>query len=520
MGRVNKEGDKIFACISSIPQRSHLLVKTIGSIVNQVDEVYLYLNDYSIKSAKKLRDISPDKICFVIGDNKLGDAHKFHWADKLKGFIFTLDDDLIYPPDYVEKVVAGIEKYNRLAVITFHGRLLKFPITDYATSHVWFVTFKDELHTDLFAHTGGTGCMGWHSSTIKPTMNDFPSPNMADTHFAILAQKKKIPICILAHKSNWITEMYSGDSIAIMRTEKGYSEHKSRVSEVGEWKLYGVRLREETPENPPISPVKNNGSNKYSAIVLNWNESHISIQTVENLLKENIDVIVVDNGSMDGSGDKFKEKFGNKIKLVLLNKNYGSSIARNIGIDLIPSGNKFTFLIDGDILYVPNTISEYERVINKFDNCACVGYFDWELRKDGNLSHGTQHKELADKAMDKIKKIGTWYPIAWTQYGLFRTEVLKKYRFVSTPPFDMCGYGFEDDWLYKEFSKDGWTSLSVDAPYYYHDAHYSLREMQKMNASAMFEERREAFNSKWGEKVNSKELYNSVKDKAYIEHEE
>jgi len=516
-GRTGK--DRVYACISSIPERGHLLTKTIESIINQVDGVYLYLNDYDLKSAKRLRDISPDKICFVIGDNKLGDAHKFHWADKLKGFMLTLDDDLIYPPDYVEKVVAGIEKYNRLAVVTFHGRLFKFPIADYATSHVWFVTFKDELHTDLFAHAGGTGCMGWHSDTISPTMNDFPSPNMADTHFAILAQKKKVPICVLAHKSNWITEMYSESSIAITRAASGFLEHKKRVSEIGEWKLYGVSFKEK-PERAVSSPVKNHGANKCSAIVLNWNESHVSLGTIERLLSENIDVIVVDNGSIDGSGDKFKERFGSKIKLVLLNKNYGSSIARNIGIDLIPAGNKFTFLIDGDILYVPNTISEYERVINKFDNCACLGYFDWELRKDGNLSHGTQHKELADKVMGKIKKIGTWYPIAWTQYGLFRTEVLKKYRFISIPPFDMCGYGFEDDWLYREFSKDGWISLSVDAPYYYHDAHFSLRQMQIMNMSAMFEERREAFNAKWGEKVNSKELYNSVKDKAYIENEE
>jgi hypothetical protein len=75
--------------------------------------------------------------------------------------------------------------------------------------------------------------------------------------------------------------------------------------------------------------------------------------------------------------------------------------------------------------------------------------------------------------------------MAWTQYGLFRTEVLKKYKFISTPPFNTHGYGFEDDWMFRDFTKDGWISLSANTPYYFHDAHFSIREMDRLKLCKM-----------------------------------
>lgn len=513
--------DKIFACIASIPQRQNLLIKSIHSIVNQVDEVYVYLNDYSEESAEKIRGLSKNKISYVIGDNSLGDAYKFYWSDKLRGFILTLDDDLIYPSDYVEKIIAGIEKYNRLSVVTFHGKIFKFPIADYENSYIKFTSFKQDLNEDLFVHGGGTGCMGWHSDTIELTMKDFPSPNMADTHFAILAQKKKIPICLLSHKSNWIVEMPSSISISNTRARHGYLEHKKRVIELGVWKLYGVKFMEARSDGNLFDAKKGNilacrnekNNKRYSAIVLNWNESHVSLNTVENLLKENIDVIVVDNGSTDGSGDKLREKFGDRIKLVLLNRNCGSSIARNIGIDLVE--NEFTFLIDGDILYVEGTISKYRKILNDFPKCACVGYFDWDRRQSEGWAHGTKDRGKSDKKIGSVKKIGTWYPMAWTQYGLFRTEVLKKYRFISIPPFNTYGYGFEDDWLYRNFNKDGWVSYSVNTPYYFHDAHFSIREMERLNLDKMIAQRKEVFCNKWGHGTTSGEIIGKLEKKYF-----
>ena len=43
-----------------------------------------------------------------IGD--IGDRGKFYWCEKIKGIHLTVDDDILYPADYVEKIVEGMNR--------------------------------------------------------------------------------------------------------------------------------------------------------------------------------------------------------------------------------------------------------------------------------------------------------------------------------------------------------------------------------------------------------------------------
>lgn len=243
--------EEIYVCIASIPERRETLEKAINSLIHQVDKIYLFLNSYDEVIAKQIREISPKKIEYIIGDNKHGDAGKFYWADKLNGYILTCDDDLIFPDGYVEKIIEGIEKYGRKAIVSFHGRTLKFPMNSYYRDYDNFFGFNLNLEQDTFVHIAGTGCMGWHSTTIKPTMNDFPSPNMADIHVSILAQKNKIPMVILPHSGGWIKDAHYTTSI-YSRMVKDDKEQTDRVNKI-DWKLYNVMWAKESPEGE-ISP--------------------------------------------------------------------------------------------------------------------------------------------------------------------------------------------------------------------------------------------------------------------------
>jgi len=241
---------------------------------------------------------------------------------------------------------------------------------------------------------------------------------------------------------------------------------------------------------------------KHNAIVLNWNESHISVDSTRMLLEEGHDVIVVDNGSDDDS-EKYFSKFGSSIKYIRLNHNYGSSLGRNAGIQFIE--HPYTFLIDGDILYVKGTIEAYANILDEFSDAGCVGYLDIDKRTSNGWKHGTQDIGSSDKSMGEIKQIGEWYPMAWTQFGLFRSEVLRKYKFVDIPPFNQYGHGLEDDWLYRRMKVDGWRSLHVDKPFYYHDAHFGLRQLGEKGLSSMIEERKAVFFNHWGLNTTSGE---------------
>lgn len=249
-----------------------------------------------------------------------------------------------------------------------------------------------------------------------------------------------------------------------------------------------------------------------SAIVLNWNELHVVKATIERLLnEENVEVIVVDNGSIDGSAEYLlhtsKRPEFNRLQFALLNKNHGSSIARNVGIDM--SKGEHIFLIDGDILYVPGTIPIYKQVLGHDSTYGCVGYNDHH-RVQMTGTNGTYEIAEADAVMRTEFTVSEWFPMAWTQYGLFRGDLLRKLRFYAEGCFGEFGHGYEDDWLFHEMQEAGFRSIAINAPLYFHDAHYSLRMLKQMNLPDRGDERAKVFYERWGEGNGWRERMGSI----------
>jgi len=232
-----------------------------------------------------------------------------------------------------------------------------------------------------------------------------------------------------------------------------------------------------------------------SAIVLNWNELEVSKDTVRLLLGEKHEVILVDNGSTDGSKKLFANINDDNFVFVDLPKNMGASVGRNKGIAKATQEN--IFLIDGDILYVKGTIAEYEKVLEAYPDAGCVGQNSHKLLNE--LGHnGVYEPSEADYKMSKEYVVEDGFPMAWTQYGLFRGKMLKKLKFPTVGVFGEAGYGFEDDWLYHQMKEDGWSSLAVDKPVYYHFAHSGWRELDKAGLSDNMNKRKKLFEKRWG----------------------
>ena len=74
-----------------------------------------------------------------------------------------------------------------------------------------------------------------------------------------------------------------------------------------------------------------------SLIIVNWNTKQLLLECIESLIHEthrcSIEIIVVDNGSTDGSAQAVQESFPD-VKLILNDKNLGFAKANNIGIKL------------------------------------------------------------------------------------------------------------------------------------------------------------------------------------------
>lgn len=230
-------------------------------------------------------------------------------------------------------------------------------------------------------------------------------------------------------------------------------------------------------------------TSKTTAILLNWNTLNVAKDSIRRLKRE-CPLIVADNGSTDGS----KLYFADHLKpeeYIQMGYNSGNCVARNEAIRKVKT--KYFFLIDGDILYVPNSIKVLEEILDKYEECGIVGVND-PLRVRRTGMNGTLNTQEADIKAGR-SPIFKGFPMAWTQYGLFRNI---GQLFPEESPFDTAGMGYEDSFYYHEMKEKGLESYFITQPLYYHDAHAGHRELNKENTPTREDERREFFHKKFG----------------------
>jgi len=189
----------IMAALASVPRRERSLQLVVEALLPQVDILGVYLNEW------------PEVPAFLVHPKILvarsqefwdkGDAGKMHWAGQAGGYYLSCDDDILYPADYVARTVEGIERYERRAVVTWHGFRYRLPYAGHQQRDLY--QYMHALPADLRCHGAGTGVAGWHAS-LGITPDDFPHPNMADSWLAVWANQRQVPVMGLAHPAGWI----------------------------------------------------------------------------------------------------------------------------------------------------------------------------------------------------------------------------------------------------------------------------------------------------------------------------
>ncbi|KIN70400.1 FkbM family methyltransferase [Sulfitobacter donghicola DSW-25 = KCTC 12864 = JCM 14565] len=182
--------------IAAIPGRIKSLRATIESLLPQADEIYVSLNGFEEIPAYEFSG----KVKLVLSEN-VGDLAKFGFlTDDFDGYYFTCDDDIIYPPYYVQSIVYYLQKYGGRIVAGWHGSEILTPFEDYYTASSRRVrTFGSYQATEHIMHVLGTGCIGFDTTYVRPEMSLFQTPNMADIYFALFGQHNQIPFLLVPH---------------------------------------------------------------------------------------------------------------------------------------------------------------------------------------------------------------------------------------------------------------------------------------------------------------------------------
>jgi len=97
---------------------------------------------------------------------------------------------------------------------------------------------------------------------------------------------------------------------------------------------------------------------KVSIVFVNWNGKKYTFDLLNSLKKikySNYDIIIVDNGSTDGTQKEFKKKYSKIITLIENNKNIGLAEGTNVGIrEALKRKSKYILTMNNDMVVKPD----------------------------------------------------------------------------------------------------------------------------------------------------------------------
>ena len=106
-------------------------------------------------------------------------------------------------------------------------------------------------------------------------------------------------------------------------------------------------------------------------IIINWNLKTDTLACVKSLIKSGADpsqIILIDNGSDDGSVRAFKDKLGNSLTIIENSDNVGYAQACNQGIEIaIKKRVEWILLLNNDTIVAENFLEELEKA-NDYKN--------------------------------------------------------------------------------------------------------------------------------------------------------
>jgi len=124
-------------------------------------------------------------------------------------------------------------------------------------------------------------------------------------------------------------------------------------------------------------------NNSVYVIILNWNgwrDTSECIESCRKLRYPNFHLIIVDNGSTDGSEAILRNRFPD-IELIMTGHNLGFAGGNNAGIaHALSHGADYVWLLNNDTVVEPDSLSELVKVAEQYDRTGIVGskiyYYD------------------------------------------------------------------------------------------------------------------------------------------------
>jgi hypothetical protein len=236
----------VVATMASIPSRRLLLRKTVEALLPQVDRLVVYLNYGAAPTPAFLQhpSIRVVRADGSDGAGDLSDMGKFYPSEEVlaAGYCVTVDDDLLYAPDYVDRLLHHIEMRDRRCAVGYHGVLLLEGAAANYYQHRQVFPCRRHVPESRPVHVLGTGALAFATQTVeldRSTPSLMRGRHMADIWFGVAAQRSRTPLQVLAHTGSELEQQATpeGDSIfERMRPRAG--AQGDLIRSVWPWRLW------------------------------------------------------------------------------------------------------------------------------------------------------------------------------------------------------------------------------------------------------------------------------------------
>lgn len=116
---------------------------------------------------------------------------------------------------------------------------------------------------------------------------------------------------------------------------------------------------------------------RVAVVICTWNKREFVLQCIQSVLSSNyreLEIIVVDNDSSDGTADAVRKQFPN-VKLIVNSENLGGAGGFNTGLNYVLAADCFDFvhLLDNDTVVAPDATQGLVDALQARPNAACCG---------------------------------------------------------------------------------------------------------------------------------------------------
>lgn len=337
----------VHAGIASIPSRVDALRSVVDSILPQVDCLHIYLNDFGeppewILGLNGVRAYTSDTYGLI------GDAGKFF--PFISGnassceYYLTIDDDILYPPDYVMTLLSKHKLYE--CPVGVHGSLVKDGSLGYYTlSNRYVFHFRDELASDTRVHLLGTGTALFSKKDLRGMNYIFLYPNMADIWIAKYFSERSIPLIAVSRVFDWLKPIETDRSI--WTANKNAETLQAHIVNSELMSIFRNNLRARHPLKKKILI----GIKTYNRVGYLAECIDSLVSTIETDIYD-VSIVVSDGGSTDGTID-YLEALRIPVEFVLI-KHERAYVSRQFNAILdhfLRVDADFLVCIDDDVLF-------------------------------------------------------------------------------------------------------------------------------------------------------------------------